>query len=372
MLHAAFRHDPRDPDQASGADYQFAQALLAQGFAVSFSQPVVGPPWLLERLLRRAFRRLTGRSYTKFPLSLLGRARRELDRALAATSPDVIFTLFPPPLVFYRGKVPAIYRLDTCFRGWQAQYPEFGALGFALSCWQEQRALARATRVLTHSTWTAELLTAQYSLPQSKIRILPNPAALPRSVIPTALDPKRLAPPYRLLFVGRDPQRKGLDLALATLAQLRAEGLPCELTVCGARGPHADGVTYVGPFRKSIPQELAAYVALYREAHLLLHPARFDPSPIVVAEAAAWGTPTITNCCGGMASTVKDGETGVVLPQGSPAAGYAAAIRGLLAAPEHYLVLHQKTRARFAGELNWDVVGRQLGELVREVGALFK
>lgn len=334
-----------------------------------FSGPVTGQAWAAERLLRRLYRRLSGRDYTKFPLSLMQRSARQLQRAVARERPDAIFTLFPPPLVLYRGEVPVIYRLDTTFLGWQEQYPEFGRLGLALSVWQERRALAVARRLVTHSAWTRDLLVERYGVSAEKIRVWPNPASLPEEAVPSRVDPAVELPlrPLRLLMVGRDPRRKGTDLGVEVFRRLRARGREVELTVCGTDGRDEEGLRFVGPFRKSVAGELAAYADLYRRAHLLLHPARFDPSPIVVSEAAAFAVPTVTNACGGLATSVLDGETGIVLPRGSGPGAYVEAVERLTADRERYLGMCRAARRRYDCELNWRVLGQRLGEVVREV-----
>ncbi len=108
---------------------------------------------------------------------------------------------------------------------------------------------------------------------------------------------------------------------------------------------------------------------LYRRAHLLIHPAYFEPAGIVPGEAAAFGTPTITNDTGGLATTVQDGISGIVLPRGSPAEAYVARIKELIAHPESYYQLCRTSRQRYELELNWQVRGKWLGDLLREVVA---
>ncbi len=372
VLYAAFRHDPDDPDRASGADFQFARALREQGFELRVSGPVQGPAWPVERLFRRFYRRASGRDYSKFPLSLALRSTRQLTRDADAMKPDVIFTLFPPPLALYTGAAPCIYRLDTCFLGWQEQYPQFGSLALTLLLWQERRALRRSRLVITHSQWTRDLLLSRYGLDAQKVRVFPNPAALALGEVPRAIDTRRdklLEPPFRLLLVGREARRKGVDVALEVAAELSHRGIAVELTICGPTEPPRElppGARFVGPYRKSVAAERARYLELYRRAHLMLHPARFDPSPIAVSEAAAFGVPTITNASGGLATSVKDGETGIVLPRSSPPEAYAEAICSLVADSERYYTMCTAARRRFEQELNWRVAGERLGELVRE------
>ena len=84
------------------------------------------------------------------------------------------------------------------------------------------------------------------------------------------------------------------------------------------------------------------------------------------AEAAAFGTPTITNNTGGLGTSVLDGVSGIVLPKGSPPEAYVRAITDLVNDPERYQRLCQTTRERYEKELNWDVAGKRLVTILEE------
>ncbi len=105
----------------------------------------------------------------------------------------------------------------------------------------------------------------------------------------------------------------------------------------------------------------------YRWADILIHPARYEAAGIVPSEAAAFGVPTITNDTGGLATTVADGISGIVLPKNSPAEAYVQAIQELVASPERYRSLCETTRLRYERELNWDVAGQRVADILRQV-----
>jgi glycosyltransferase involved in cell wall biosynthesis len=67
--------------------------------------------------------------------------------------------------------------------------------------------------------------------------------------------------------------------------------------------------------------------AAYSSADLLIFPTRADNSPLVVLESLACGTPVVTFDVGGLAETVRDGETGFVVAPEDVAALTAAVIR---------------------------------------------
>ena len=371
VLYIAYRHDPCNPDLSSGADYQFYTALLRQGCEIEMLGPYGEEPHFIEKGLLRATQRLTNKRYAKFPLSLVWHVSQQLNEAARKLSPDVIFSIFPPAFAFYTGNVPCVYRQDTSFWGWQSQYREFSWLGYQLSMWTERQVFSRCAHIITHSSWNQEILLREYNVLPIKVTVIPNPAALPAAAVPPVINPsldKQLTSPLRLLFIGRDPVRKGEDVAIEVTKILNEWQYPTELTVCGSPKkrdiPH---VSYVGPYKKSIPAEMTQYLSLFRQSHLLLHPARFDPSPIVTSEAAAFGLPTITNNTGGIATSVVHDVSGIVLPKDSRAAAYARAIVDLVKEPFRYYSLCQSARERYEKELNWDISGRRLADILCQV-----
>jgi UDP-glucose:(heptosyl)LPS alpha-1,3-glucosyltransferase len=90
----------------------------------------------------------------------------------------------------------------------------------------------------------------------------------------------------RLLFVGKEWKRKGLDRAVEIIQALRATDSGYTLTVMGvdptevpSRWRRLDGVIWVG-WKPSVP---------YADYDILVHPARQEPFGMVVLEARAAG-----------------------------------------------------------------------------------
>ena len=73
----------------------------------------------------------------------------------------------------------------------------------------------------------------------------------------------------------------------------------------------------------------AALAPLYGAADLLVWPAVNEAYGMALLEAQAFGCPVLAGRCGGVASVVRDGETGVLAPPGD-AAAFADTLRGLL------------------------------------------
>ncbi|HEX8294925.1 MAG TPA: glycosyltransferase family 4 protein [Chthoniobacteraceae bacterium] len=148
----------------------------------------------------------------------------------------------------------------------------------------------------------------------SSSRVLFNPVDL--AAFSPALDPAP-AKPWRLLTAGTHYQPWRVIGPLEVLARLRDAGHAVHLTIAGElRWPGAQSevqevvsrlhVADSVSFRPAFTQ--AEAVAMYRAAHLLLHPKYHDPCPTVVIEALACGVPVIGSRSGGMPELV--GEDG--------------------------------------------------------------
>jgi len=369
ILYAALRHDPRDPDRASGVDHAFYSAFIRAGAEVRVVGPFPQRGWLIDRLLKRAYDDIAGRRYLKWNLQITYLSARALNAAEAEWKPDLVFGLFPPPLAFYSGSAPAVFNTDTTLEGWQEGGANFGKLPLRVLAWEEKRAVRNCALTITFSDYCKRELILRHGVDERKVFIQPMPSALPMGAVPSPGNwtPKTISSPLRLLLVGRDYERKGIPAAIDVVRELNRRGVAAELTICGLKGTSDDVVRFVGPFRKGVAQELSQYVDLYRGAHLLIHPATFEPAGIVPAEAAAFGVPTITNDVGGLATQVAHRESGVVLPGHSPPEAYVDAILELIRNPDEYRRLAFGARSRYEQLQNWDVAGKRVMRALEEV-----
>jgi glycosyltransferase involved in cell wall biosynthesis len=115
-------------------------------------------------------------------------------------------------------------------------------------------------------------------------------------------------------------------------------------------------------------------LALVAASEVFVMPSIRDPKgnidglPIVVLEAMAAGRPVVATDVSGMPLAVRDGVTGLLVPEKDPPA-LAAAILRLLAAPDEGQAMGEAGRARVATELNWDAIARLHDRLYRDAVA---
>ncbi len=367
ILYIAGRWDPKIQTEYSGNDFGAYRTLLNEpGVELVLAGPFDFPPGWIERGLAKLYGRLTGKRLLKFPLAYPRKCAREIQKALDALKPDLVFSRYSAPLASLKLNAPLVYMCDSIVPFTRELAAEFSEPAYRVMEKWERAVIGKAKRVITYSQANADLIVSEYGAPAGKVTVLPIPAFVPAQLRPDpGSDHKDLDAPLRLLFVGKRAHLRGVDRALETARQLNAEGIPADLRIVGMTGADEEHIQYMGVYDKENPAALQAYFANFAWAQLLLHPSRFHAAGIVISEAAAFGLPAITNAVGGLATSVLDGQTGLVLPAGSPAAVYCQAIKALMREPLRYQEFRANARRRYDAELDWEKAGQRFVGLIR-------
>jgi D-inositol-3-phosphate glycosyltransferase len=198
---------------------------------------------------------------------------------------------------------------------------------------EAERTIAReAERVVVASRDEQQLLTQLYGARASNIAVVPCGVNLDLFHPIEKEDARRqlgLSDDDRiLLFVGRIEPLKGVDILLGAAAQLEAES-DCFVLVIGgdnsARGGElahlrhlaselgiAEQVNFVGAVdHERLP-------LFYSAADVCVVPSFYESFGLVALEAMACGTPVVASRVGGLAGTVRDAETGYLIPWRCP------------------------------------------------------
>jgi glycosyltransferase involved in cell wall biosynthesis len=173
-------------------------------------------------------------------------------------------------------------------------------------------------------------------------------------VIPNAVD-VAAAPrarhgqrPPRLITVGRLKSPKDFPTLVRAVASLRPDAFD-ELLVVGDgpdRGALAGEVSSLGlDGRIRLLGERADVAALLAGADIFVLSSRSEGLPLSVIEAMAAGLPVVASAVGGLHELVVDGETGLLVRPGDPAA-LAEALRRLVADRDCRRQLGDAGRAR--------------------------
>ena len=242
-----------------------------------------------------------------------------------------------------------------------------------------RRALGRARLLIGCSPELVDRVLA-LGFPAARSRVIPYGV----DVTTFAPDPSRRGlwrerlgiPPAAplVLGVGRMATKKGFQVLVEALPELLAShpgahvvlagggDLLAELSAAAARLPSgADRVHLPGPvLRDALPD-------LYRAADLFVLPAVHDAKgnvdglPNVILEAMASGLPVVASGISGIPLAVEHGATGLLVPEGAPAA-LGAALASLLADPARARAMGERGRAKAERELTWRAVAARTRE----------
>lgn len=166
------------------------------------------------------------------------------------------------------------------------------------------------------------------------------------------------APHPSFLYVGRLKRYKGVDTAVRALAALRADVPDATLDVAGAgddrdrleRLVHTLGLENAVHFHGFVDEEVKR--RLLRHTWANIFPSLKEGWGMTNLEAAACGTPSLAADTSALRESVRDGETGFLVPYGDVPA-LAGAMRRL--ATDRTLVERLGRAARaFAADFTWD------------------
>jgi glycosyltransferase involved in cell wall biosynthesis len=198
----------------------------------------------------------------------------------------------------------------------------------------ERAALAHAKHVVVTSPATARLLAADYDVSPARITVA-RPGTDPAPTASGSADGV-----VRLLAVGAIVPRKGYDVLIAALSELKE--LPWHLTIAGdrSRDPQTARRLDIDILRHQLTGRVAVLGAvsderlggLYAGADLFALPSRYEGYGMVFSEALAHGLPVIGTNAGAIPETVP-AEAGVLVPCDDVAA-LAGALRRVIESPE--------------------------------------
>lgn len=229
-----------------------------------------------------------------------------------------------------------------------------------LGLWLESRLMPRVYRhthvVAVSASTRSDLLSLGFDT--DHITVVHNgvqPA--PTSVAQPSVQPS-------LLCMGRLTPQKSVDVLIRALPAVLVKFPTARLDIIG-QGPDrrrlerlawslrlADHVRFHGHMPGTVRDEIAA------RAWIAVSPSSFEGWGVTCLEAGARGLPVVASNVAGLRDAVRDGETGVLVPHGDPAA-LAVALVDLLGDPERRQQMGAAGR-RWAALHSWE---RSAGEL---------
>ena len=207
--------------------------------------------------------------------------------------------------------------------------------------------------MVPNSDMTASLLSHYYPCIGKRMT-----TPVPPGVAPGPKRPDRAVPHDAgvIGFIGHEWKRKGLDIAVAAVAELRKKRPELELWVAG---PEPDEVSHLFANWENGFRLLGQVDSseLYPQFDLLLHPARQEPYGMVIAEAMAARVPVVISDQCGIAPNISNGH-GHIVDQADAIGSWVGACDEML----------EVTEPATGYERNWQQVAREYEQLYISLG----
>jgi D-inositol-3-phosphate glycosyltransferase len=250
----------------------------------------------------------------------------------------------------------------------------------------EERCIAEAEHVIAECPQDEEDLIKLYNADPGRVSIVPGgfdpvefwPITKPLARVGLGFEPDERV----ILQLGRMVPRKGVDTAIQAFVRLvKRHGIHARLLVVGGdteepdpratpelgrlqalarRGGVARLVTFTGRRGRD------ALKFYYSAADVFLSTPWYEPFGITPVEAMACGTPVVGSNVGGIKFTVRDGETGYLVPPNDPDA-VAERITHLYRHPKLLSLFGRQGINRVNDLFTWQKVTAQIAQLYEEV-----
>jgi glycosyltransferase involved in cell wall biosynthesis len=280
-------------------------------------------------------------------------ARSHYRKRLASRNHDVVIEdLNKAPLYTPLWRLPPVVALVHHLFGATAFRETAAPLAAAL--WIAERPIGSLYRSLPFeavSESTADDLVER-GVPRANIRVIYNgvdsskytPDATQRSSSPT------------FLYLGRLKRYKGIDILIRVMADLRDTEAVLEIAGTGDYRPELEKLAAALDLGGRV--RFLGYVSeeeklmLFRRAWACVIASPKEGWGISNMEASASGTPVVASDSPGIRESVRNGETGFLVPHGDVAA-FAGALRRLIGNPSLVQSLGEAGR-RFAERFTWE------------------
>jgi glycosyltransferase involved in cell wall biosynthesis len=197
----------------------------------------------------------------------------------------------------------------------------------------QMKVARQVPRILTVSSSSRRDIVEQYGVAEEQLRVVPigvdTAHFRPRPDVPRV--PGRV-----MTTASADVPFKGLAPLVEAVAKARTERPEVHLVVVGrlrAESPVAAAIERLGVadavrFESGITSE--RMIELYAEAEVAVVPSLYEGFSLPAVESMACGVPLVTTTGGALPEVVgRDGETGLLVPPGDPAALAGAILRVL-------------------------------------------
>ncbi|MFZ2314496.1 MAG: glycosyltransferase family 4 protein [Gammaproteobacteria bacterium] len=368
--------DARDVHAWSGTPTYMSQAFSQEGVAVDYIgslKQTLSPFFKVKQLWNKY---IAGeRESPRFNPTVLKSYSMQVAEQLNHLSVDAVVSPLINPIAYLDCKQPIVLWTDALYSALTGFYSPTSA-PTSISLAQGNRAtaecLSRCKLAIFSSDWAARSAIELYGANRDAVKVVPfgaNIDSYPSYEEVCQLINRRSKDKIKLLFLGKEWERKGGDTVLAVARTLHEAGHAVELTIVGCMPPEPSPsyVTCLGFISKHEQEGKEHIRQLLSETHFLFVPSRAEAYGIVFCEANAFGVPCLTTYIGGIGTVVRDNVNGMTFGLYASVMDYVNYIVGLMQNRAAYNELALSAYHEYESRLNWKVSVREVKRLIEEV-----
>ncbi|MBN1304032.1 MAG: glycosyltransferase family 4 protein [Anaerolineales bacterium] len=359
--------DARDVRWGSGTPFFLSRELIKQGHIVHFLGPLVVRLPFLTRVFKR-LSRSAGKKYFSYRDPFIGRVLgRAVERKLVQLDYDVLLTNDFCLAGYTRTEKPIILYTDAIFpynysenvHPWLDNISVVGVIFCQLTT---RRGMQNSDQCI-FASYYGQSEAVKYKLPGVRSVVIPYGANIdpPLKANPRSIDRIYKKKVLDLLFIGKDWQLKGGDIAVKTTRILNEKGVKAALHVVGADLSDVYVEPYIrfyGLLNKDREAECVKLQELFELCDVLVVPSRAEGYGLVFVEAAAYGIPSLAYDTTGTKTSV--GTNGVLFDISENEEAFVSQIQLWLEQPSLYQQYSNRALQNYHDKANWAQAIRQL------------
>jgi len=363
-------YDGRNVNNWSGLSYYIANTLQKYIGEVYFIGNLNKKTFLINTLKRGFAKIIEGKSFHIDRTKEIGIYYAEqVKNQIKNNKYDIIFSPGTIPIAYLETNLPKIFWADANFNVMLNYYfHNLSSISINDGNKMEQTALNSSALAIYSSKWAASSAINYYNVDSNKVKVIPFGANINNVPELSQLE-HPISGSVKLLFVGKDWERKGGIVAYQTLQELKNFGIKSHLTIVGCIPPkeiNDKDLTIIPFLDKNKIEDAKLLNKLFLESNFFLMPSKQECYGVVFCEAAAFGLPVLATLTGGIPTIVKEGVNGYLLPVETRGIDFANKIIEILN-NKNYESLCLSSRKRYDELLNWDTAGRLLKKEIEKI-----
>lgn len=298
---------------------------------------------------------------------------------------DLVFSWHPWAGLLVKTNKPYVFWYDSTFDlSLGHYYTKFCDASVEQSLARDRKALERCSFAIYSSEWAAQSARKTLGFESHKVFSIPFGANLDQVPTPTDVEQaidrriqRQQHKEIKLLFIGRDWQRKDGQTALDVLSLLNTQGYQSHLTIVGCEPKISDSLkdrVTIHPFLdKNHPADRTRISNLYLDSDFFIMTSFAESYGIVYCEALAHGCPCLATNVGGVGTIVSNGNTGYLFErQDDLPHQILTTIIQCCQSPENYQQLAQSCYQAYRDSFNWSTAAQKLNPILEKAIADFK